>query len=175
VATTRRDSAHTDRRSRGSSGEAVGRHSMAGSPMGRREDTAHWSLLLKHQESEGVAVERRSLVQCLDEGHVRLCQGLAEAGLGCEALGEASSCHSAAHGLPHHAKHWTDRTLDKLGTNLQWGWADTAAGGAAGRRPRRGSPAEGAARRHHTLAAAVQRPARQCGRGQRLAFARRRA
>jgi hypothetical protein len=173
AAKTRRDSAHSDMHSTESPDVVAVRRSRAERPVEERTGTAQWSLLLKHQELEAVALNRRSLVQCLDEGHVMLCQELAEAGSEYEAPDEASSCHSA-HGLPPLEKHWADCSLDKLGTNLQLGLADTAAGGAAGHRPRRGSQAEAVARTRRTWAAADRRLARRCARGRRLAFAPRR-
>ena len=54
---------------------------------------------------ETVALDRHTLVQCLDEGPVALSQVVAGAGWECEAQDEASSCRSAPLGLPHLEKH----------------------------------------------------------------------
>jgi hypothetical protein len=100
----------------------------------------------------------------------------AEAGLECEALREASSCHSAAHDHPHLGEHQVDHSQNELGTDLQLGWADTAAAaeGVGHRRPH-GLQAEVAVRTRHTWAAAVRHPARRCVPGQTPVSGRRRA
>jgi hypothetical protein len=79
-ATTRCGSAHIDTRSEERPGAEVGRRNMAVSHVGERTSRAQDGLLLRHQELEAVTRDRRSLFQCLDEGHVMLCQELAEAG-----------------------------------------------------------------------------------------------
>lgn len=77
-------------------------------------------------------------------------QDVAAAELGYEALGEASFSPSAHHGLPHHEKHLVDHSQNGLGTDLQWDWADTAAGARAGRMPLRDSREGVAAHMRHT-------------------------
>lgn len=64
-------------------------------------------------------------------------------------------------------EHLADQSQDGLGTDLQLGWADIAAGDLAEDRPRAGSQEEEAARRRHTWAGADRHRARQCGQEQR--------
>lgn len=137
------------------------------------------SLLLKHLVLERVALDTHSLVQCFDEERVELRQELAVAEWEYEALGEASSCHSAVHGLPHRGEHWENHVQNKLGTDLQWDWADTAAavaaGGAAGHMLPHGSQEEAAGHTRRTLAVVVRHRARQYGQARRPASEQRRA
>jgi hypothetical protein len=114
------DSAHSDRRSVGSPGAVAVRRSR----VGRGEDQTNTRLvgsLLGQPMLELVALDRYSLNQCLDEEPVTLSQDVAEAGLECEVLGEASSCQPWRHGLPHLEKHWADHIQNELGTDLQLG------------------------------------------------------
>ncbi len=126
-------------------------------------------LLLKQPMLETVALDRHSLVQCLDEGLVTLSQDAAEAGWEYEARGGVSSCLPAHHDSSHLEKHWADHSQNELDTDLQWGWADTAAGATAGHRARRGWQEVAAARRHRTWAVAVRHRARLCEQEQKPA------
>jgi hypothetical protein len=106
---------------------------------------------------------------------VKLRLVLAEAGWECEALGEASSCHSADHGLPHLGERQVDHSQNELGTDLQLGSADTAAAaGVVGRRLPHGLQEEVAGRTRRTWAGAGRHPARRCAQGQKPASGRRR-
>jgi hypothetical protein len=72
----------------------------------------------------------------------------------------ASSCQSAVHDPYHLGEHWMDDHIqNELGTDLQLGWADSPAGGAAaaGHTLLRGSQEEAAGRMRRTLGEAVQR------------------
>lgn len=116
---------------------------------------------------ETEALDTCILIQCLDEEPVMLSQDVAEVGSEYEVRDEASSCPHAHHGLPHREGHLVDHSQNELGTDLQWDWADTAAGAKAGRRPLRGSQEVAAAHRRHTWAEAVQHLATQYGPAQR--------
>lgn len=133
--------------------------------------------LLKHRMLDSEVLHRHSLVQRPDEERGKLRPGWAEAGLECEARDEASSCHAADHGFPHLEEHWGSQIQNELGTDLQWGWADTAAGGAAaaGHMLRRGSLVGAAGHRRRTWAGAGRRRARQCGQERKPVSARTRA
>lgn len=137
VAKTNCDLARSDKRSVGSPGAAVVRHSR----VGRVEDQTNMrlvGLLLEQPMLEMVALGRHTLVLCLDEEPVTLSQDVAEARLECEALGGASSCQPWRHGLPHLVKHLVDHIQNELGTDLQLGWADIAADAPAGHRAHHG-------------------------------------
>jgi hypothetical protein len=160
------------RRSGARPGAAAVRCSRAGLEEGQTSRARKGSLC-EALGLETVALDRHSL-QRLDGEPVTLSQELAEAGWECEAPDGASSCQSGRHGCPHLSEHWADHR----NTDLQWGWADTAAaraaGAAAGRRRLRGLQAAAAGRRRRTWAAVRRRRARRCGQGQRPASGPRR-
>jgi hypothetical protein len=167
--------AHIDMRLEGRPGEAVARCSRVEMLVAERSNTGREGLLLKHRELERVVLGTHSLGQRRDEGLVRLRQELAEAGWEYEALGEASSCHSADHGLPHVGKHWVNHIQNELGTDLQLGWADTAAAAeAAGHTLPHGSQEEAAGHMRHTWAVAARHPAKRYAQEQKPASERRR-
>jgi hypothetical protein len=149
AAMRRYDSAHNGMHSAASLDGEVVRRSMAVREAGQTCRDSRRSLL-EQLKLETMALDMHSLVQRLDEGPVTLSQDVAEAEKEYEALGEASSCQSTSHGLPHLEKHQADHSQNELGTDLQWDWANTAAGATAAHRHRRGSQEEGAAHRHRT-------------------------
>jgi hypothetical protein len=121
-------------------------------------------------------LDTHSLGPCRDEGRAKLKRLVwAEAGSACEALHEASFCHSAVHDPTHLGEHQVDHSQNELGTDLQLGSAGTAAAAEeAGHRHPRGLQEEVAAHMRHTWAVAVRHPARRCAPGRRPASARRR-